>query len=89
MKIYKFKTSHCVQCIGLNERMKSFDTIPVVTIDCEDDEAIDLVDKFKIKNVPTLILVDENENELHRWGNVSSINELNEVINEFKSKREA
>ena len=83
MKLLKFETAHCVQCKGLEMRMKGFDAVPVERVDCESDD--ERVDKYGIRNVPTLMLVDDDETAVYgQWGNVGSMSEITDAISKLK-----
>lgn len=64
MKILKFFATWCKPCNTVTEMFKEFKTIPVENIDVDENE--DLVIKYGIRSIPTILLVDENGNVLHR-----------------------
>lgn len=80
MKLIKFGASWCLPCKNLESRLKKINlTIDLTSYDVE--EEIELTEKWKVRNVPTVILVDENENEVKRWvGNFEPNVELKEFI---------
>lgn len=63
MKVYKCSASWCNPCKMLAKTMESVD-IPYTNIDVDEDE--DFVTKYNIRNVPVLLFVDEEGNELKR-----------------------
>lgn len=82
MKLLKFEASHCMQCKGLDMRMNGWNKVPVEHVDAEEDDA--RAEKYNIRNLPTLILVDDYETkEYGRWGNVPNMNEIDEVIDKI------
>lgn len=63
-QLLKFTASWCAPCTQLKMVMNGMNLgVPVVDIDI--DENIEMVDKYKVRGVPTLILV-EGEDELKR-----------------------
>jgi len=54
--------------------------LPVKIIGVEEED--DIVSKYKVKNLPTLILVDGDGNEIHRWVGVTPTSEINDYISE-------
>ena len=58
MKLLKFYTNTCCQCKMLSKTLEGFNLVPIKPIDCEDDPD-DLVTKFQVKSLPTLVLVDD------------------------------
>jgi thioredoxin 1 len=60
MKLLKFSASWCGPCKMLTKVMESVEfPYEVVTIDIEDNE--ELIAKYGIKGVPTLVLLDDKE----------------------------
>lgn len=65
-------------------RMKGWATIPVIHVDADNDD--ERVNKFDIRNVPTLILTNDSEEEIYgRWGNVSNMAEIDARIKEVEN----
>ena len=54
--------------------------LPVKIIDIEEEDDIAL--KYEVRNLPTLILVDGDGNEIHRWVGVTPSSEINDYITE-------
>lgn len=52
--------------------------LPVQIVDVDDEEEV--VEKYKVRNLPTLILVDGEGTEIHRWVGVTPTCEINSYI---------
>jgi thioredoxin 1 len=79
MKILKFFATWCKPCDTVSQMFKEFKAIPIENIDIDENE--DLLTKYNIRSVPTLILIDEKENILHRQVGVpSNLSFLDEYI---------
>ena len=80
MKLIKFSASWCMPCKNLESRLNKLDlTIDLLSYDVE--EEVDLTEEWKIRNVPTVILVDDNGHEVKRWvGNFEPNVELKAFI---------
>jgi thioredoxin 1 len=79
MKILKFYAPWCVPCKTLSammERMK--DDIPFEVEEINVDDS-DLGNKFKVRALPTLVIVD-GDTEVKRRGGLMSIPELKEFF---------
>ena len=50
--------------------------LPIKRIDIENQE--DIVEKYKVNNLPKLILVDFNGKEIKRWKGITESSEINE-----------
>lgn len=67
MKVFKFYADWCQPCKGLTmvvNAAKDKISIPIEEVNI--DENIMLSQNFKIRSVPTMILVDAQENEIKR-----------------------
>ena len=80
MKLVKFSASWCMPCKNLESRLNKLDlTIDLFSYDVE--EEVDLTEEWKVRNVPTVILVDDNGHEVKRWvGNFEPNVELKAFI---------
>jgi len=74
MKVLKFYADWCGPCKGLTQVIKNAgDKITAQIEDVNIDENIFMAQEFKVRSVPTMIVVDDNENEIRR--KVGSMNE--------------
>jgi thioredoxin 1 len=67
MKVFKFYAEWCGPCKGLTmvvNGAKDKISIPIEEVNI--DENIMLSQEFKIRSVPTMVLVDAQENEIKR-----------------------
>lgn len=80
MKLIKFSASWCMPCKNLESRLNKLDlTIDLFSYDVE--EEVELTEEWKVRNVPTVILVDDNGHEVKRWvGNFEPNVELKAFI---------
>lgn len=82
MKIFKFYADWCGPCKALTKTLDSMN-INVIPIDIESDEN-DFTTKFKIRSVPTLIFVDDNDNELDRLVGIQSNDAIQKIISKYE-----
>lgn len=79
MKLLKFTAEWCASCKALSSKLEDFELCEIDEIDVE--EEIDITNKFKVRSLPTIILIDDEEKEIDRLiGNVS-INEIEKLVN--------
>lgn len=67
MKVLKFYAEWCGPCKALTEVIKKAGdkvTIPVENVNI--DENVFLAQEFRVRSVPTMVLVDDTENEIKR-----------------------
>lgn len=71
MRILKFGSQCCGPCKVMEEKLKKNPpSIEYQSLDVEDDSNEELISQYNIKNLPTMILVDNNGTELERWNGI-------------------
>ena len=80
-KIYKVSAEWCGPCRQLKQELKDFDLVPIIEIDADEDEAF--CEKYNIKNIPVLLLCDNNDNVLYRQVGFISKEDLTRKIIEI------
>lgn len=79
-KIYKVGASWCGPCRMLKQELKDFELVPIIEIDADEDEVF--CEKYNIKNIPVLLLCDENDNvEYKHVGFISKKELIEKIIN--------
>ena len=81
-KILKFGADWCGPCKTLNQKLENFKDCEVIKYDVDEVEE-ELLEKYKIRNIPVTILINENEEEIKRWIGLFNINEITEKIKEL------
>ncbi len=79
-KLLKFGSSHCGPCRSLSKILES-NNIVYENIDVDDDYGIEMSEKYRVFQTPTLILVDEKGEEIKRTIGIISINEIKDTFN--------
>lgn len=83
-KILKFSADWCMPCKVLNKKLEDFTDCEIIKYDVDDVDE-ELLEKFKIRNIPVTILVDDNEEEIQRWVGVFDVNEISNKIREINA----
>lgn len=81
VKLYKFYADWCVPC---KQQTKLLEETPIcVEVKSFNvDEEAEKVAKFGIRNLPTLVLVDDEENTLKFWHGITKPSDIDTFINE-------
>ena len=83
IKILKFESDSCPQCKALSitlERISKENKIDIKSIDIEEDNNQDLIRKYNIRSIPTLIFLNEDQ-EYNRLVGNQSYATINKIIN--------
>ena len=83
IKILKFESDSCSQCKALSatlERITKEYKTDMKSIDIEEDNNQDLIRKYNIRSIPTLIFLNEDK-EYNRLVGNQSYATINKIIN--------
>ena len=81
--ILKFESDSCPQCKALSvtlERISKENKIDIKNIDIEEDNSQDLIRKYNIRSIPTLIFLNKDKEYNRLVGNQSYVT-INKIIN--------
>ena len=85
IKILKFESDSCPQCKALSatlERITKEYKTDMKSIDIEEDNNQDLIRKYNIRSIPTLIFLNEDQ-EYNRLVGNQSYATINKIINHY------
>lgn len=81
-KILKLGAPWCGPCKALDEQLKLV-SVPVEHYNVDENEEI--AGKYNIRNIPVLIFLDENDNEVARKVGMVTATVINDIIKEHES----
>lgn len=83
MKLLDFYADWCAPCKSLSpiiDKITEEEKIEITKINIEDDTD-DLSGKYKVRGIPTVILLDDDDTELRRFTGFKSENDVRSFIN--------
>ena len=83
INILKFESNSCPQCKALSatlERITKEYKTDIKSINIEEDNSQDLIRKYNIRSIPTIIFLNENK-EYNRLVGNQSYATINKIIN--------
>ena len=79
-KILKISAAWCGPCRQLKKELEGWDgDVPILEFDADENEK--LCNDFNIRSIPTIIILDENDNEIGRKVGMITKSELQNYIN--------
>ena len=81
MKLIKFQAEWCMPCQKQKQEFKTnpIENTELVEVDVDND-VDDLCSKYKVMSIPTLILLDDNDNLIKKWVGFTSSETINDFI---------
>ena len=91
IKVNKFSAEWCVPCKVMGKtfdkvkELPEFNDVEFSEYDVDDDSSADLVQKFQIRNIPTIIICDENNEQLGKIVGIVNESLLVQAINDNRN----
>lgn len=79
MRLLKFWAEWCKPCKQQTEILKDFKDFPIESINVEDENNSEIVDKYGVRGLPTLIILDDNNEVAHTFTSVTTIDKIKEA----------
>lgn len=83
-KIKKFSATWCGPCKMLEQRLKDYTRCEIEKYDVDEIDE-DVIAKYNIRNVPTVIIVDDNDNEITRLAGLFNTSDLDAKLDELEN----
>ena len=92
IKVIKFSSTWCGPCKQMEpifdnvSKLKDFKNFTFQKYDIEEDTmGIELVEKYSIRNIPTIVITDNNGNVMKKIIGFVNENELTNILKEFSA----
>lgn len=80
MKLLKFWAEWCQPCKMQGKLLEGFSGCDVIPVDIEDEQNAELVEQYRVRNLPTMVLVDEQGNEQNRFVGLTQPGKITEAM---------
>lgn len=80
MRLLKFWAEWCQPCKQQSELLKEFKDFPVESINVEDEANVEIVNKYGVRGLPTLILLNDNNEVVHKFSGLTTLDKIKEII---------
>lgn len=80
MRLLKFWAEWCKPCKQQTEILKDFKDFPVESINVEDEKNSEIVDKYGVRGLPTLILLNDDNEVVNTFTSVTTLDKIREAI---------
>lgn len=79
-KILRFFSPTCGPCKVMSKALSALEGVEIQDIDITNDDNETLLDKWKPRTVPTVIVLDEEGNLVKEFKGIVPLNEIEEVL---------
>lgn len=79
MRLLKFWAEWCKPCKQQTEILKDFKDFPVESINVEDENNSEIVEKYSVRGLPTLILLNNDNEVAHTFTSVTTLDKIREA----------
>lgn len=84
MKLLKFSADWCSSCVILSQNLAALTDISVEKIEVDIDQNPSLAEQYGIRGLPTLIVLDNDGNELSRKVGALSAPQIQQWLDSYK-----
>lgn len=80
MKLIDFYADWCSPCKMQGELLQSFDSVEIEPVNVENEENESLCEEYGVKSLPTLVLLDDDNEMIKEWHGLTHPDEILKYI---------
>lgn len=81
-RILKFYSKTCGPCKVMSKNLEGLEGVKIQEVDITDEDNESLVDEWKIRTIPTIIILGEKNEFIAEFKGIIPIDKIQQVINE-------
>lgn len=78
-RILKFYSETCGPCKVMSKKLAELKNVEIQDVDINDEDNESLLDEWKIRTVPTIVVLDEHNNLLGEFKGITPIEKIQEL----------
>ena len=82
--VIKIGAEWCGPCRIMDQKLKDFKKCEIKKYNVDDADE-DFLAKYKIRNIPATIIIDENGDEIFRYTGIFNVNDLENKLTELEN----
>ena len=83
MKLIKCSATWCGPCRLQHTEFENNPIVGAELVEVDIEEDTEIAEKYLIKSIPTMLLLDDNDNVIHKWIGYTKSADINKLITEL------
>lgn len=83
MKLIKCSATWCGPCRSQHTEFENNPIVGAELVEVDIEEDTEIAEKYLIKSIPTMLLLDDNDNVIHKWIGYTKSADINKFIAEL------
>lgn len=85
MRLLKFYAPWCNPCKQQSVILEKLEDVVIESINVDEDENEDIVEKYKVRGLPTLILLNDEDELISRFSGLTQREDIEKALKDYES----